>query len=90
MKTTELTAGRLLARNAAWNLASQALPIAVAIVSMPILIRGMGTDRFGLLTLAWMVLGFSSLFDLGLGILCSSRRRTAATFSSSRRRTAAT
>jgi O-antigen/teichoic acid export membrane protein len=67
MKTTELTAGRLLARNAAWNLASQALPIAVAIVSMPILIRGMGTDRFGLLTLAWMVLGFSSLFDLGLG-----------------------
>jgi O-antigen/teichoic acid export membrane protein len=27
----------------------------------------MGTDRFGLLTLAWMVLGFSSLFDLGLG-----------------------
>jgi O-antigen/teichoic acid export membrane protein len=67
MKTTELTAGRLLARNAVWNLGSQAVPIGVAVVSMPILIRGMGTDRFGLLTLAWMVLGFSSLFDLGLG-----------------------
>src|SRR5258707_8804568 len=67
MKAMELTAGRLLARNAVGNLASQALPTGVAIGSRPILIRGMGTDRFGLLTLAWMVLGFSSLFDLGLG-----------------------
>lgn len=62
-----LTGGRLLARNALGNVVSQCLPMAVALVTMPWLIRGLGTDRFGVLTLAWMVLGYFSLFDLGLG-----------------------
>ena len=36
-------------------------------MTIPVLIRGLGTDRFGVLTLVWMVLGYFSLFDLGLG-----------------------
>ncbi|HMB02534.1 MAG TPA: flippase [Isosphaeraceae bacterium] len=64
---TALTGGRLLARNAAWNLVSQCLPMAVAVVTIPALIGGLGTDRFGVLTLAWILLGYFSLFDLGLG-----------------------
>lgn len=62
-----LTSGRLLARNAVWNLLTQCLPMAVALATMPWLIRGLGTDRFGVMTLSWMVLGYFSLFDLGLG-----------------------
>jgi O-antigen/teichoic acid export membrane protein len=31
------------------------------------LIDGLGTDRFGVLMLAWMVIGYFSLFDMGLG-----------------------
>ena len=62
-----LTSGRLLARNAVWTLLCQVAPMAVAIATIPPLIRGLGTDRFGVLTLAWMVLGYCSLFDLGLG-----------------------
>ena len=62
-----LTGGRLLARNALGNLASQFVPIAIAILTLPVMIRGLGTDRFGIVTLAWMVLGYFSLFDLGLG-----------------------
>ncbi|HWT81677.1 MAG TPA: oligosaccharide flippase family protein, partial [Candidatus Methylomirabilis sp.] len=62
-----LTHGRLLGRNAIWNLLSQVAPLAVAVMTIPVLIRGLGTDRFGVLTLAWMVLGYFSLFDLGLG-----------------------
>lgn len=62
-----LTSGRLLARNAVWNLLSQCAPMAAAVLTIPVLIAGLGTDRFGVLTLSWMVLGYFSLFDLGLG-----------------------
>lgn len=62
-----LTSGRLLARNTIWNLIGQVAPMLVAIVSIPILIKGLGVERFGVLTLAWMVVGYASLFDLGLG-----------------------
>jgi O-antigen/teichoic acid export membrane protein len=64
---TVLTHGRLLGRNAIWNLLGQVAPLAVAVMTIPVLIRGLGTDRFGVLTLAWMVLGYFSLFDFGLG-----------------------
>jgi len=62
-----LTGGRRLARNVLWNLLGGGAPLLVAIVAIPILIEGLGTARFGVLTLAWMVVGYFSLFDLGLG-----------------------
>ena len=43
------------------------LPLPVAFISIPRLIAGLGTERFGVLSLAWMVIGYFSLFDLGLG-----------------------
>lgn len=39
----------------------------LALVCIPILIRGLGKERFGVLTLAWALIGYASLFDLGLG-----------------------
>lgn len=39
----------------------------MAVFAIPVLIRALGTARFGVLTLAWMVVGYLSLFDLGLG-----------------------
>src|SRR6202171_113818 len=62
-----LTNDRLLARNAMWNLVGNGVPMLVAIICIPILIKGLGTDRFGVLTLAWAVIGYANLFDLGLG-----------------------
>jgi O-antigen/teichoic acid export membrane protein len=62
-----LTSGRLLARNTIYSLLGQGIPLVIAIFSMPLLIRGLGTDRFGILTIAWMVISYFSLFDLGLG-----------------------
>src|SRR5690606_4446854 len=61
-----MTSGRLLARNTVLNLIGQGAPMAVALVAIPLLIQGLGTDRFGVLTLAWMAIGYFSLFDLGL------------------------
>ncbi len=66
-KHANLTGGRRLARNVIWNLLGTGAPLLVAIVAIPLLIDGLGTARFGVLTLAWMVVGYFSLFDLGLG-----------------------
>ncbi len=56
-----------MARNTAWNLIGNAAPMIVAVFSIPILIHGLGKDRFGVLALAWAVIGYASLFDMGLG-----------------------
>lgn len=62
-----LNSGKSLAKNTAWNLVGQGIPIIAAVFSIPLLIRGLGIDRFGVLTLAWMVIGYFSLFDFGIG-----------------------
>jgi|SRR5579862_9203314 len=62
-----LTSGRLLARNTAWNLTGQLLPMLVAMITIPLLVRGLGVPRFGVLSIAWVVIGYFSLFDLGIG-----------------------
>jgi O-antigen/teichoic acid export membrane protein len=63
----KLTSGPLLARNTVWNLVGLIAPMAVGLFAIPMLIRHIGTDRFGILTIAWMIIGYFSLFDLGLG-----------------------
>lgn len=64
---TNLHSGKVIAKNTLINLAGQVLPLFVGIVTIPLLVKGLGTERFGVLTLAWMVIGYFSLFDLGLG-----------------------
>lgn len=62
-----LTSGRVLARNTVWNLIGNGAPMIVAVFSIPILIHALGKDRFGVLALAWALIGYASLFDMGLG-----------------------
>jgi O-antigen/teichoic acid export membrane protein len=64
---SNLLSGRLVARNVLWNLLGQGAPLLVAIGLIPVLVHGLGTERFGILTLAWVFIGYFSLFDLGLG-----------------------
>lgn len=64
---SNLTSGRLLAGNTVWNLLGQLLPMLVAVVAVPPLIHAMGVPRFGVLSMAWIVIGYFSLFDLGIG-----------------------
>jgi O-antigen/teichoic acid export membrane protein len=61
-----LTSGRLLARNTAWNLIGSCAPIAVAIVCLPVIKTALGTDRLGVISLAWAIIGYFGFFDLGL------------------------
>ncbi|MBV2093661.1 MAG: flippase [Candidatus Thiodiazotropha sp. (ex Codakia orbicularis)] len=63
----ELIRGGRLAKNVVWNLISIGVPFLVAIITIPILIDAIGKDRFGLLAISWMFVGYFSLFDFGLG-----------------------
>ncbi len=53
--------------NLLWSFLGTGLPLLVAIVTIPRLLHAMGMARFGVLSLAWIVVGYFSLFDLGLG-----------------------
>lgn len=50
-----------------WSLAGTALPSVVGIIVVPRLVHGYGANRFGILSLAFGVIGYFSLFDFGIG-----------------------
>lgn len=56
-----------LARHSLWNVLGMTLPMIVGLVAIPPLIAGLGDARFGALTLVWMLVGYFSIFDLGMG-----------------------
>lgn len=58
--------GHSLAGNILWNLFGNCFPVIVAVVCLPMLKRGLGTERLGIMSLAWVLIGYFSLFDLGL------------------------
>ena len=58
---------RRITRNIAWNFVGIGMPLVLALVTIPQLIAVLGTARFGVLTLVWMVVGYFSVFDMGLG-----------------------
>lgn len=59
--------GRRVTYHTGLNILGHALPLLTAVISAPFIIRGLGTEVFGLLSLVWIVLVYSSLFDLGIG-----------------------
>ena len=50
-----------------WNLAGLVIPLCIAIVAIPELLSRLGQERFGFLGLAWGLIGYASLMDLGMG-----------------------
>ena len=67
LRRASLTDGRRLARNTVWNLAAQLLPLLVALLCIPVLIDQAGVARLGIWTLGLALIGYSGMFDLGLG-----------------------
>src|SRR6202795_4595096 len=58
--------GRLFARNTAFNLGGEVSAFCIGLICIPYVIRTLGTEVFGILSIAWMLLGYMSAFDLGL------------------------
>ncbi|MBI4502835.1 MAG: flippase [Gemmatimonadetes bacterium] len=56
-----------MGRNTLWNLGGQGVSLVAGVVAMPVIVRHLGEQRFGVLALVWAVLGYFALFDFGLG-----------------------
>jgi O-antigen/teichoic acid export membrane protein len=59
--------GTVIAKNSIISFIGLALPLVVGFVAIPYVIRSLGTTRFGILSLVWIVFGYFGLFDLGMG-----------------------
>jgi O-antigen/teichoic acid export membrane protein len=56
-----------LSLNTIYNLLGAVLPLFVGAITIPYLIASLGVERFGILTILWSVIGYFSIFDLGIG-----------------------
>jgi len=62
-----LPGGKRIARNTFWNILGLCAPLLVALFCLPPMIRGLGKDEFGLLSLVWILVGYFTIFDMGIG-----------------------
>ncbi|GAB2886782.1 O13/O129/O135 family O-antigen flippase [Uliginosibacterium flavum] len=56
-----------IGKHTLWNILGQVLPILVAIIAIPLLVQRLGMDRYGFLTLVWVLVGYVGIFDFGVG-----------------------
>lgn len=52
--------------NSFYNIAGHILPLTIGILCIPYLIKSIGMERFGILSIVWTIIGYFSLFDFGL------------------------
>lgn len=62
-----------VSRHTAYNLVGSAVPVLLALGTVPAYLALIGADRFGILSIAWLILGYFGLFDLGLGRAAAQR-----------------
>lgn len=62
-----------ISRHTTYNLAGALLPIAITLVTVPLYLDVVGAERYGALSIAWVLLGYLGFLDLGLGAAVSQR-----------------
>ena len=55
-----------LRANFAYNLAGSLVPVATALVTVPVYIHAVGADRYGMIAIASLLLGYFGFLDFGL------------------------
>jgi O-antigen/teichoic acid export membrane protein len=62
-----LSSGFVIVKNAAISIGSAGLVAVMGLVAVPLLVDRLGASKFGIISLAWVVIGYASILDLGLG-----------------------
>lgn len=65
-RSDRVTLMKQIIRNSTFNVAGQVIPLVAALVLIPHLLRVLGNEKFGLLSLIWSALSSSNLFNVGL------------------------
>ena len=65
-----------LARHSGYNFLGALFPLAVSLITVPLYIELIGVERYGVLALFWLVLGFSGFLDFGMGLAVAQRIAT--------------
>jgi O-antigen/teichoic acid export membrane protein len=66
LKGSHFLNARSFVTNAVFNLGGEFIIICLGAVSVPYVVKRLGTDRFGILSLVWVVVSSIGIFDLGL------------------------
>ena len=62
-----------VARHTTYNLLGSIAPFVVTIVTVPLYVQAIGLDRYGLLSLCWLLAGYFTFLDFGIGRATAQR-----------------
>ena len=65
-----------IARNTAFNVVGAIIPLAVSLLTVPIYLKVVGIDRYGVMALFWALLGLMGFLNLGMGPSVTQRMAT--------------
>ena len=60
------TSSSILVKNTLFNFLGMLLPLLVGVIAIPLTVKGLGTEGFGILSITWIILGYLTLLDFGL------------------------
>jgi O-antigen/teichoic acid export membrane protein len=56
-----------IVRHTSYNVVGALIPVAISLITIPLYVQAIGLDRYGVLALCWLLVGYFAFFDFGLG-----------------------